>query len=176
LGRALFEGLVAALLLTAGMLALEAFFPKFTSTTPVVSRLDRRTFADLGFSIAYPTSWKIVEDRYGVSFYSGERAGKASTRGFRGEPLKIAFKKVKTETDRIDGQRFPGQVVLETSRGKTRAGEGAYRRLLVAEHLRVEEWLIDRGSDVLRLEFWSGTADDEAGAVNARIVHTLELL
>jgi hypothetical protein len=174
-GAVVLTGVVAALLIAVGLLAFEAFIPKYTSTTVAVSTLDRRTFPDLGFSIAHPEGWTVVEDRYGVSFYSGERAGKASTRGFRVEQIDIAFKNVKNDAVRIDRDRYRALELLSTARGTTRAGEDAYKRVVVADDLRLEQWWIDRNEDVLRLEFWSRLADDEASAVNERLVKTLEL-
>ncbi len=174
-GRVLLQGFFTAALIAIGMLALETFMPRYTSTTPAVERLQRQAFDDLRFSIAFPAGWDVVEDRYGVSFYSPERAGRASTRGFRVEAIDAPFKEAKDEASRIDRDRFPEHQVLGTARGRTRSGEDAYKRVLSADDLRLEQWWIEQGKRMLRLEFWSRLADDDASDVNGRIVKTLEL-
>jgi hypothetical protein len=174
-GRVLMEGIVTAFLLTFGMLMLEAFIPKYTSTSPVAATLERRAFTGLGFAISHPSGWQVTETANGVTFRSGERAGGRSTRSFVVDPGQIAFKDVKEEGEHIDDGRFSDHVVL-TSGAQTRGGKRAYTRVVAAEGLRFEQWWIDRGKVSLRIEFRSRGADDDAPAINTRIIDTLELL
>jgi hypothetical protein len=174
-GRVFLLGAFTALLIAVGMLGFEAFAPRFTSTTSVVSRLDRRIFDDLRASLAVPAGWSVVEDRYGVSFYSGDREGRASVRGFRAEPVEASFKTVKEQVAETNTDRYPGHVLLGTARGRTRSGEDAFKAVLAADGLRLEQWWIEHDKRMLRLEFWARLADDEASVVNDRIVKSLEL-
>lgn len=173
-GRVLLEGLAAAFLLTVGLLAMEAFMPKFTSTTPVVEDLVQRSFPRFAFSISYPTGWEVKESARGVSVDSGETLGGTSTRGFTVTPLEADFSEIKHESKQLDRRRFIAPELIDTGRG-TRAGADAYKRVLRAEGLRIQQWWIDRGDDVLRLEFWSRLADEDAPVIDSRIVDTLDL-
>lgn len=169
-GRVVFEGVTAAFFLTVGLLAIEAFMPKFTSTTPVVTALDERTFPELGFSITYPRGWRVEETRKVAAFRSADPA-----RGFRVGGVGLEFDDVKKGSEKLDRARFREHEVLDTGRGK-HGGAGAYKRVLSVEGLRVDQWWIERDDGTLRLEFWSRLADEEAPAIDARIVETLDLL
>ena len=169
------EGIVAAFLLTFGMLMLEAFMPKYTSTSPVSSTLERREFVDLGFTVGYPSGWQVAETARGVTFRSGERAGSRSTRGFVVVPEEITFSEVEAEAELVDSRRFTEYVVL-ASGPQTLAGQRAHRRLVAAEGFRIDQWWIEHGNSTVRVEFRSRGADDDAAAINARILDTLDLL
>jgi hypothetical protein len=171
----LVEALLAALLLTFALLAIEVFAPKYTSTSSRLGGSEPRTFADLGFSIDVPDGWTVDTSERAASFYSGEEVGTVSTRGFRVSPTTVAFKDVPRSSERTDASRFVSHDVVETSRGK-RGGRNTYQRVLFVEGRRIEQWWIDLGRGrSLRVEFWSRAADDDAPATNARILDSLDL-
>jgi hypothetical protein len=168
-GQVVLEGFVAAMLLTVGLLAVEAFMPKYTTTTPAVSAMRNVSFPELGFSVDHPATWDVDRSRVGVSFQSGD-----PSRGFRIAPVDIDFDDVKDESEELDRSRFTSHDVLDTGRGE-RAGREAYKRILAVEGLRIDQWWIETDDGALRAEFWSRLADEDAADINRAIVETLEV-
>jgi hypothetical protein len=163
------EGITAAVLLTIGLIAIEMFMPKYTTTTPAVSRLAPRVFPNLGFAVDVPEGWVIDESKAGVSFRGPDPA-----RGFRVAPISIDFDDVRQRSEKLDRTRFAAHEVLGTARGD-RDGHDAYKRILAVEGLRIDQWWIETDDGALRAEFWSRLADEDAPAINRAIVETLEV-
>jgi hypothetical protein len=167
-------GLVVGMLLTAGALAFESAWIRYLPDAPDAVALSRASFEDIGCSVAYPDGWKVQETKRRVTFLSDERARDRSTRGFRIGATDIPFSRVEDQIGELP-DRLGSYTALDTSRGEL-DGERTVVHVFVADDLRFEQHWVDRGERTLRVDLWSRPADEDAPALNQRIVRSVALL
>ncbi len=173
-GRVAVLGLVGGLFLTAGALAYESVWIRYLPPAPDALALTGRTFESVGCSVASPEGWTVQTTKRRVTFLSGETAKDRSTRGFRVSATDISFSRVDDQIADLP-DRLGSYASLDTFRREV-DGERAVVHVFVADDLRFEQWWVDHGKRTIRVDLWSRPADEDAPALNDRIVRTITLL
>ena len=173
-GRAVVLGIVFGVLLTAGALAYESVWIRYLPPPPERIALSRASYSDLGCAVARPAGWAVQETKRRVTFLGGESAKDRSTRGFRVSATDIPYDRADDQVAEL-ADRLGSYEPLDTVRREV-DGERALVHTFIADDLRFEQWWIDRGKRTLRIDLWSRPADDDAPALNERIVRSIELL
>ena len=168
--RALFLGV----LLTIGLLAFEGTSTRFAPPAPSRVVLERHDFERFGFSIEVPSNWTPSETGFRAELRGPERIGGRATRGVHAIVPASPFSDVSKQIARGRDARPDHYRGISTERRRV-DGALAVRNVFVSDDLRKEQWWIDRGSRMLRIEFWSRAADDDAPEINERMIRSVRL-
>jgi hypothetical protein len=174
--RVIVGGVAAGLLVTASLLALEAASTRFATLPPASISLERRSFEEVGISIATPKDWTQSLAKRRVTLLSSEAVAGRSTRGLRVLLLDVPFKEVEDEIDRLAAGGLAGYDRLAPRKEKV-AGKRGIVQAFIGEDERLDQWWIDRGKkQMVRFDMWSRTTDDDASELNALMVRSVKWL
>jgi hypothetical protein len=171
--RVIVLGAILGVVLTVGALAWEATWIRAVPASPSGVELIPASFESVDVAVSYPSGWAVAETSRRVTFLSDDADGERSYRGFRVTRMDVPFKKVQKQIDDLD-DRLTGYRALSTDRTEV-DDERAVAHAFVADDLRFEQWWIDRGERLVRVDLWSRQADDDAPALNERLVRTIAL-
>jgi hypothetical protein len=179
LGRAIFIGLVAGLLVAGGLIALEAVGPRLRGNEPDQIELVREAFPDLDFAISPPRSWDVRPQRVSglsaVTFIEPAREGAA--RRFRMTLDTLPFDTARREADDRDRTSGSSYDEINIIDGVQLDGRKAFRHMYILGDEYRETWWIERGSRTYRLEFWAPLSRREDSAqLYVRIARSLDVL
>ncbi len=179
LGRAIFIGVVAGLLVAGGLIALEAVGPRLRGNEPDQVELVREAFPDLDFAIRAPRSWDVRPQRVSglpaVTFLEPLREG--ADRRFRMALDKRSFDTARREADDRDRSSGTSYDEINIIDGVRLDGRKAFRHLYTLRDEYRETWWIERGSKTYRLEFWSPLSRREDSAqLYVRIARSFDVL
>jgi hypothetical protein len=179
LGRAIFIGLVAGLLVAGGLIALEAVGPRLRGNEPDQVELVREAFPDLDFAISAPRSWDVRPQRVSglsaVTFIEPVREG--ANRRFRMTLDRPSLDGARREADDRDGAAGSSYDEINIIDGVQLDGRKAFRHMYILGDEYRETWWIERGPRTYRLEFWAPLSRREDSAqLYVRIARTLEVL
>ncbi len=173
-GRVIGLGIVFGVVLTAGALAYESVWIRYLPPPPERIALSRASYADVGCAVARPAGWTVQDTKRRVTFISADIVKDRSTRGFRVSATDIPYARADDQIAALP-DRLGSYEALDTSHREV-DGERALVHTFVGDDLRFEQWWIDRGKRTLRVDLWSRPADDDAPALNERIIRSIELL
>lgn len=181
-GRLILLGLLSVVLLTLGLLALEAWGPQLRGDLVEQVRLDRESFPSLDFAIRAPRGWEVREGTVGGrpavvvrEPATDEPAGELREFGVFVE--KRSFDRARELAD----ERIPASAEdydeIGIIDGLTVDGRSAFRHLYTDEDEYIEDWWIERGGGTFRLEFSSPISRrEESAQLNVRIARTFDVL
>jgi hypothetical protein len=116
----------------------------------------------------------VQETKRRVTFLSPDRVKDRSTRGFRVAVTDIPYSRADEQIAQLP-DRLGSYTALETA-AREIDGKRALVHTFIADDLRFAQWWVARGKGTLRVDLWSRPADDDAPALDERIVRSIELL
>lgn len=172
-------GLVAGIVVAAGLLALELVAPGGLPTEEV--ELRAQSFPGLGFAVSHPVGWTVesspVEALDAVSFTDPRRQDGASRRGFRVVADSVPLERVRNEVEELFRRKRADYRKITITDGLELAGEQALRHIFRDGGLIFEQWWVPREGGTFRIEFWAPASEQEvANAENGRILETFQVV
>jgi hypothetical protein len=172
--RVLVLAVVFGTITAAGAVAWEASSRRNVPAPAGSVRFSSASLDGVGCDISYPDEWRLAEAKRHASFLSDERNGDLSLRGFRVTRTAIPLTDVRDEVVAQEA-KFDTHEILSTE-DATVGGRRAIKHIFLGDELRFEQWWVQRDKrSTIRLDLWSRPADDDALAVNARIVDSLDV-
>jgi hypothetical protein len=172
--RVIVRGIFFGLLLTIGLLVFEGTSTRFAAEAPSRLALERHDFERFGFSISAPRSWTPSETGFRAELRAPERIGGRPSRGVHAILPASSFEDVSAQIDRGRNARPDHYRGISTDSDSV-DGAAAVVTVFVSDDLRKEQWWIERGDRMLRIEFWSRAADDDAPELNERMIRSVRL-
>lgn len=178
-GRVLLIGIVAGILVTMVLMALEAVGPRLRGDLPGQVELVRQGLPDLDFAIRAPSGWdhrpETIEGRPAAAFLEPARTG--IERGLRVVLSRSSFDDARREAEEraADGDDDYDEIAIID--GIRLDDRDAFRHLYVEGEEYREEWWVERGSGTFRIEFWSPVSHrEESAQLYLRIARSFEVL
>jgi hypothetical protein len=173
--RVLIIGLVAGLLVAAGLLAGEGVAPRYLYPDPQTIELREVLYTELGFRLNVPATWKVDTANNNVTFSDPDRS---DDRGWRVVAEPASFDTARNNLDRYNRSRFSSYLRIDRTTDELISGRSTIRSEFIGNDLEYHQWWIDAGRDgSLRLESWFHPAEgDEAVVLDQRMIETFEVL
>jgi hypothetical protein len=182
LGRLILIGLVAGIVLTAGLIALEAVGPRLRGSLPDQVTLEREGFPDLEFAIAVPDGWDVRTERIGgrpaVRFLEpGGSGGDSRLREFHVVVEEDSFDRARELADRRAPPSTANYDEIAIVDGLRIDGRRTFRHTYTDDDEYREAWWVERGGGTYRIEFvGSVSRREESAQLNVRIARTFDVL